>query len=524
MFGNNGLAALCPLLVLSLALGCTDTEGEVPSSTVYCTQASDCPGIDTVCKIRTCVANSCGMSTAIDEATLPDDGESCTEEQCLAGELLHLPKRDGVPCENGLSCKAGVCGGCETSSDCPSTSNECLVRSCAAGRCGFDSLPEGTMLSDTSVHDCQKRQCGSAGTVESVADDADVPYPDRLTCTEGVCTDGVPSRRLTCSKSELCVPWSDCVARPTISSCYSSPGSYTAAAGTTMNIYGHLELMEEWKHDGQVPGVSGRLCYSAEPFVAPVDFNSLACVDAVYETRWYGVVVYKASLAFPVAGTYYHTFVFSSDEGETWTICKTGASSYKATILETSQACAPSKVVISQIYSRSYSNLPVPPYKNDFVELHNRSLQIVEIGGWAIQFSPGALWDKVTIPRREFIAPGGYYLIPLAGGKFGAELPVNRFFGSMELLGLGSVALTRDDILLSGQCPSSGAIVDLVGFGPGSSCFEGVLPTMNLIGGDLSLQRDGDGCTDTDSNSEDFSLLAPSPRYFGTEPVSCGCQ
>ncbi len=56
--------------------------------------------------------------------------------------------------------------------------------------------------------------------------------------------------------------------------------------------------------------------------------------------------------------------------------------------------------------------------------------------------------------------------------------------------------------------------VDFVGYGTGANCFEGTAPTATLSNTTAAL-RNGNGCTDTDSNAADFTAGAPTPRTSG---------
>jgi hypothetical protein len=62
-----------------------------------------------------------------------------------------------------------------------------------------------------------------------------------------------------------------------------------------------------------------------------------------------------------------------------------------------------------------------------------------------------------------------------AAGTGGTQqLPTPDAVGNIALAAsAGKVALVREDLTLSGACPSGNAIADLVGYGGGVSCFEG---------------------------------------------------
>ncbi len=89
--------------------------------------------------------------------------------------------------------------------------------------------------------------------------------------------------------------------------------------------------------------------------------------------------------------------------------------------------------------------------------------------------------------------------------------------------GAGKVALLSNATLITAgtSCPTSG-VVDVVGYGTGTNCFEGTGPT-GTISATLAALRLDNGCTDTDNNSADFSTTgAPAPRNTASSPALCG--
>ena len=65
-------------------------------------------------------------------------------------------------------------------------------------------------------------------------------------------------------------------------------------------------------------------------------------------------------------------------------------------------------------------------------------------------------------------------------------------------------------------------MVDVVGYGTGTNCFEGTGPT-GTISATLAALRLDNGCTDTDNNSTDFSTTgAPAPR--NTRVAACALR
>ncbi len=177
----------------------------------------------------------------------------------------------------------------------------------------------------------------------------------------------------------------------------------------------------------------------------------------------------------------------------------------------------PATIVISQIYGGGGNS--GAPFKNDFVELLNRGNTAVALSGWALQYTSatGTTWSRADLSGT--IAPGAYYLVQLAGGANGADLPAPNAIGTIAMAaGAGKVALTASTTSLSGSCPSSATTVDLVGYGTNASCFEGSGPAP-APSNTLSVKRGGNGCQETDQNAADFATGVPLPRN-GSAPAN----
>jgi predicted extracellular nuclease len=193
-------------------------------------------------------------------------------------------------------------------------------------------------------------------------------------------------------------------------------------------------------------------------------------------------------------------------------------------------AAAAGSVVISQVYGSGGNSGAT--YKNDFVELFNRSAAPVSLNGWSVQYASAtgtgnfAANSLVLLPNFT-LQPGQYYLIQQGGGANGIALPTADFSGSQNMSGsAGKVALVNVATGLAcngGSTPCSAAqqaqIVDLVGFG-GANYFEGTGPTPALTNTTAAIRTAA--CTDTDNNSADFSTAAPSPRNSATPLAPCG--
>ena len=89
----------------------------------------------------------------------------------------------------------------------------------------------------------------------------------------------------------------------------------------------------------------------------------------------------------------------------------------------------------------------------------------------------------------------------------------------------GKVALVANQTPLTcgaspGNCFPNAAIVDFVGFGASATNFEGAGPTATLSNTTAAI-RASNGCTDTNNNSADFAVGAPSPRNTASPLSPC---
>lgn len=173
-------------------------------------------------------------------------------------------------------------------------------------------------------------------------------------------------------------------------------------------------------------------------------------------------------------------------------------------------------VVISQIYGGGGN--AGAPYNRDYIELFNATTATVDLTGWTVQYgSNTGLFTQVQ-PIGGTIAPGEYYLIALASGAIGSELPVvpNVSGGFNMSATAGKVALANTGDALGTCVTTDTRIVDLVGFGSTASCSEG---NSDAPGGNNStaIFRKNGGFTDTNVNGSDFETGTPNPRR--TAPI-----
>ncbi len=174
-------------------------------------------------------------------------------------------------------------------------------------------------------------------------------------------------------------------------------------------------------------------------------------------------------------------------------------------------------VVISQVYGGGGN--AGATYTNDFVELYNRGSAPVDITGWTVQYasSTGATWQ--TTPLAGSISPGKYFLVQeLAGAAGTTALPAPDSIGVIPMSGTaGKIALVRSTTPLAVGCPAGGDIVDFVGYGT-ANCSE-TAPTAALSNTTAAIRLLG-GQTDTDNNTADFIVGAPTPRNSGITAVA----
>jgi DNA/RNA endonuclease G (NUC1) len=171
-------------------------------------------------------------------------------------------------------------------------------------------------------------------------------------------------------------------------------------------------------------------------------------------------------------------------------------------------ATTPKWLVISQVYGGGGNSGAT--LKNDFIELYNGSIVDVSLDGWSVQYasSTGSTW-QVT-PLSGVIKSGQYRLVREAQGAGGTVAVVGDDNGAIPMSATaGKVALVNSTDALSGPCPS--AVIDFVGFGTGTNCFEGNGSTA-AVSNTTAAIRKGAGQVDTDDNKADFATGAPAPR------------
>jgi hypothetical protein len=173
---------------------------------------------------------------AVDDTDVPNDGNSCTQDSCSAGNPVFTPAAINTACaqSGGSFCDgAGACVACNSASQCAGSDTECQTRTCSAHACGMAFVPNGQALAAQTAGDCHQLQCNGAGGTTSAVDDGDVPV-DGNQCTADVCTAGTPSNPATVAGSScgggVCNGAGMCTGCGTAADC---PGVDSACASRT---------------------------------------------------------------------------------------------------------------------------------------------------------------------------------------------------------------------------------------------------------------------------------------------------
>jgi uncharacterized protein (TIGR03437 family) len=178
-------------------------------------------------------------------------------------------------------------------------------------------------------------------------------------------------------------------------------------------------------------------------------------------------------------------------------------------------------LVISQLYGGGGNS--GASFTHDFIEVFNRGTTIVDLAGWSVQYlsaTGSGTWSLT--PLSGILLPGQYYLVAeSSGGTTGSALPTPDATGSIAMAATaGKVALLNNGVPLTGNCPTSGNIIDLVGYGTTAGCFEGAAPAP-APSASIADIRAAKGCTDTNNNAADFTTGTPTPRNTATPAHDC---
>lgn len=182
-------------------------------------------------------------------------------------------------------------------------------------------------------------------------------------------------------------------------------------------------------------------------------------------------------------------------------------------------------LVISEVYGGGGNSGAT--YNADFVELFNPTDATIDLAGLALQYRSTSGGSGGVASLSGTVTAGDTFVVRTTNpGSTGAEVPTPDLVSPTTL----NMAGTNGQVLLlpdttpftgTGDVAGSAALVDMVGFGPGSSTtpnntFE-TAPTTPSLTNQTSAQRQADG-TDTDDNSADFAASTPTPGAIYTPP------
>ena len=167
-------------------------------------------------------------------------------------------------------------------------------------------------------------------------------------------------------------------------------------------------------------------------------------------------------------------------------------------------------VVISEVYGGGNNGTI---WKNDFVELYNRSDAAVDVTGWVVQYysAAGTVPAGGTATLTGSVAPKHTYLVQMAAGAnlLATPLPTPDAIGTAGMSGTSG----RVDLRLA----DTTTVVDRVGYGTAAT-FEGS-PAPGLSN-TTSATRNAP-CVDTDDNTTDFRATEPTPENSVVDKPGC---
>jgi 5'-nucleotidase len=173
-------------------------------------------------------------------------------------------------------------------------------------------------------------------------------------------------------------------------------------------------------------------------------------------------------------------------------------------------------LVISEVYGAGGNSGAV--YNADFVELYNPTASALPLSGLAIHYrSAGGGSGGTPFGLSGSVPAHGHWLIQMSStGTNGAALPTPDATAGFNMAAAGGqVALQQGTTVIatSGDVNATTGLVDFVG-ASGASSFEKAA-TKSAASATQSLNRTDVG-TDTNDNSADFALAAPTPTNSGT--------
>src|SRR4051812_8806410 len=204
-------------------------------------------------------------------------------------------------------------------------------------------------------------------------------------------------------------------------------------------------------------------------------------------------------------------------------------------------ASSSAPVVINEVYGGGGN--AGATYKQDFIELYNRSGSPVNLAGWSVQYASatGTSWASTALTGT--LPAGSSYIVRESQGTGGTTDVPSDVTGTIAMSGTagkvalvnsppalppdlpgptrmgrpaGKVALVNSTTALScgADCDGNAAVVDFVGFGTTANDFAGTGPTP-APSNTNSVSRNATH-DNTANNAADFTAGAPSPVACGT--------
>jgi hypothetical protein len=268
--------------------------------------------------------------------------------------------------------------------------------------------------------------------------------------------------------------------------------------------FGQITVGLSWSSSVMIMNVSGGTITLNTPFTLTGANSSEFLVSAPGTTVLAAGGSTTASVTFaPNTG---------GPKSATLNVSATDGSVAMATLQGSAFVPGSSSVVISQVYGGAgCGTANCSAYKNDYIELYNEGTVAQNVQGWSVQYASatGSIWQTTVMPNVT-IQPGQYFLIAEGAGANGTlSLPTPDATGTIAMSATAAkVALVSSTAPLSGACPLSSAIVDLVGYGTTTTCNEGGsnAPAPSTANADI---RQG---IDTNNNGTDFVAAAANPH------------
>lgn len=207
---------------------------------------------------------------------------------------------------------------------------------------------------------------------------------------------------------------------------------------------------------------------------------------------------------------------------------QTGASG----VTEPSSPLISQTIVISQAYGGGSNSGAT--FNADYVELKNVAPTAQSLGGLTLMYGSatgnfGSQTTNVFALPNVTLQPGQFFLVAMTAGTVGTSLPTPDATASFAMgASDGKVAITNG--LTANSCGSSvnstpctlpnPLIIDLVSYGTANNA-EGGTATAALSSTKMAVRKNG-GCTDTDSNVNDFEVVtAATPRNTASTYTAC---